>query len=53
MKDPMVNNLGKAVAKEITLREDVAKPLLGPAGDDVYIPADTEEYNVNKNNMLF
>ena len=52
MKDPMVNNLGKAVAKEITLREDVAKPLLGPAGDDVYITADAEEYNVTTTDGL-
>ena len=52
MKDPMVNNLNKAVAKEITLREDLNKPMLGPVGDDSHITADSEEYNVTTSDGL-
>ena len=50
MKDLWLT-IGKAVAKEITLREDVAK-LARPAGDDAYITADAEEYNVTTTDGL-
>ena len=52
MKDPLVNALGKSVASEVPLRATVSKSLLGPVGDDAYITADAEEYNVTTDNGL-
>ena len=52
IKDPMTNNLGTAIANEVTLRSDIIKPMLGPGGDDRYITADAEEYNVTTSDGL-
>jgi hypothetical protein len=52
MKDPMTNNSGQAVAKEVNLRSVIKKPILGPAGDDDYITADADQYNVTTSDGL-
>ena len=52
MKDNLVNNSGKAVSSEITLRSDINKPLLGPVGSDGRITADRDVYDITTDSGL-
>ena len=52
MKDPLVNNSGTAVATSITLRNDIAKPMLGPMADGSRITTDRSYYEVTTDGGL-
>ena len=52
MKDKLVNKDGTAISSLITLRTDVAKPMLGPRAGTTNLTADAEEVNVTTANGL-
>jgi|TARA_B100001971_G_scaffold128045_1_gene118007 hypothetical protein len=52
MKDKLVNKDGTAISSSITLRTDVAKPMLGPRAGTTNLTADAEEVNVTTANGL-
>jgi len=52
MKDNLVNNNGTAVASSISLREDIAKPIIGPVADGNRITADYDVYDVTTDSGL-
>jgi hypothetical protein len=52
MKDNLVNSSGTAVASSITLRSDIARPMLGPVADVTRITADYDVYNVTTDGGL-
>ena len=52
MKDKLVNNAGTAISTSVTLRTDVAKPMLGPRAGTVHLTADAEEINVTTSSGL-
>ena len=52
VKDPLVNNDGIAVSKSITLRNDIAQPMIGPRADDLYLHTNTNIYDVTTDGGL-
>ena len=52
MKDNLINTQGKSIAKSITLRSDIYKPLLGPRADDDHISTDYTIYTVTTHGGL-
>ena len=52
MKDPYVNNNGTAIASSITLRPEVAKPVLGPLASTGYTTADRTDYEITTDGGL-
>ena len=52
MKDKLVNNKGTAVGSSVTLRTDVAKPMLGPRAGTTEITTDTDVYEVTHNSGI-
>ena len=52
MKDPLVNNNGTAIASSITLRTDIARPVLGPLASTGYTTADRNAYEVTTDGGL-
>ncbi len=52
MKDKLVNNDGTAIGTSVTLRTDVAKPMLGPRTGTVNLTADADEVNVTTSSGL-
>ena len=52
MHDPLINNEGVSVSSEITLREGIKKPILGPLADANRITADYDTYEVTTDSGL-
>jgi len=52
MKDPLVNNSGTAVSSSITLRDVVAKPMLGPRASTTRATTDLTEYEITTDGGL-
>jgi hypothetical protein len=52
VKDPLENNLGVSVSRSITLRTDIARPILGPRASSTNATADFTLYEVVTNGGL-
>jgi hypothetical protein len=52
MKDSMVNSNGESVASSITLRDAIAKPVLGPRASSINATTDYEEYEITTDGGL-
>ena len=52
MKDPLVNNSGTAIASSITLRTDIARPILGPLASNSRITTDRNYYEITTDGGL-
>ena len=52
MKDKLVNKDGTAISSSVTLRTDVAKPMLGPRAGTVNLTTDMEEVNITTSGGL-
>ena len=52
LKDKLVNNSGTAVDTSVTVRTDVAKPILGPRAGTTEITADADEYEITHRSGL-
>ena len=52
IKDPLENNSGKSIASSVTLRTDIAKPMLGPRASTTEVTTDMNEYEITTNNGL-
>tara|TARA_Y100000114_G_scaffold156523_1_gene183963 strand:- start:2378 stop:4888 length:2511 start_codon:yes stop_codon:yes gene_type:complete len=52
MKDNLVNNAGESVSSSVTLRSQVAKPILGPRAGTTNITTDTNVYEITTDNGL-
>jgi hypothetical protein len=52
IKDKMVNNLGESISQAITLRDDIARPILGPRASTMNATTDYEEYEITTDGGL-
>ena len=52
MKDPLENNSGTAIASSITLRDDIAKPVLGPRASTSQTTTDKDVYEITTDGGL-
>ena len=52
MKDDLVNNSGDSISSSVTLRSDVAYPILGPRAGSTNITTDTDVYEVTHRSGL-
>ena len=52
IKDPLENNSGESIASSVTLRDVVAKPMLGPRASTTEATTDMNEYEITTNNGL-
>ena len=52
MKDPLVNNSGTAISSSITLRKDIAKPMLGPRASTTRTTTDRNIYEITTDGGL-
>ena len=52
MKDPLENKSGNSIASSITLRDAVAKPMLGPRASTTEVTTDMGEYEITTNSGL-
>ena len=46
MTDKLVNNDGTAINSSVSLRTDVAKPMLGPRAGTVNLTTDMDDFNI-------
>jgi len=52
IKDPLENNSRKSIASSVTLRTDIARPMLGPRASTTEVTTDMNEYEITTNNGL-
>jgi len=52
MKDKLVNNDGTAISSSVSLRTDVAKPMLGPRAGTVNLTTDMDDFNITTSSGL-
>jgi hypothetical protein len=52
MKDKLVNKDGTAISSSISLRTDVAKPMLGPRAGTVNLTTDMDDFNITTSSGL-
>ena len=52
MKDKLVNKDGTAISSSVTLRTDVAKPMLGPRAGTVNLTTDMDDVNITTSGGL-
>ena len=52
MKDPLENNSGTAIASSVTLRDDIAKPVLGPRASTSQTTTDRDVYEITTDGGL-
>ena len=52
IKDPLENKSGESIASSITLRDAVAKPMLGPRASTTEATTDMNEYEITTNSGL-
>ena len=46
MKDKLVNNDGEAISSSVTVRTDIAQPMLGPRAGSTNITVEHDEFNI-------
>jgi len=52
MTDKLVNNDGTAISSSVSLRTDVAKPMLGPRAGTVNLTTDMDDFNITTSSGL-
>jgi hypothetical protein len=52
MTDKLVNNDGTAISSSVSLRTDVAKPMLGPRAGTVNLTTDMDDFNITTTSGL-
>jgi len=52
MTDKLVNNDGTAISSSVSLRTDVAKPMLGPRAGTVNLTTDMDDFNITTSGGL-
>ena len=52
MTDKLVNNNGTAISSSVSLRTDVAKPMLGPRAGTVNLTTDMDDFNITTSSGL-
>ena len=52
MKDKLVNKDGTAISSSVSLRTDVAKPMLGPRAGTVNLTTDMDDFNITTSGGL-